>query len=331
VTALLEINGLAVRSTSSGFAGWLRSRAGRTARVVNGLSLELARGETLGIIGERGSGKSKLALAILGLVDIEAGDIHFDGQSLRTMKRAARAVFRRRAQMIFRSPSSSLNPRLTVGETLAEPLQAHRLHPSNEISQRVADLLALAGLPPDCRRLRPGALTDGDCQRVAIARSLSLGPELLIADDPVAQLDTSIQAQILNLIAEFRRQMNFSLIVIAQDIGVARQLCQRLAVMYLGRIVEDGPTEEIIARPRHPYTQALLAAMPKMRPDAPAPTAILAGDPPSGGKLPAGCAFHPRCARVGPACRIGLPPVRRNDGSVTVWCHLYPEGGSVRR
>ncbi len=331
MTAFLEINDLAVVARPRSLGDWFRRRAGRGLRAVNGLSLELVRGESLAIVGESGCGKTSLTNAILRLADVVAGDIHFDGQPLRAMRGPALRVFRRRVQIVSRDPAAALNPRFTVAETLAETLQARRTCPISEIPTRVASLMMQVGLSPELRHRHPATLSAGECQRIAIARALAVGPELLIVNDVVAGLDISIQAQIINLLAELQHDLNLSLIFIAHDLRAVRHLCRRLAVMYLGRIVEQGPMEEILARPRHPYTQALLASTPKLRADAPLPGAVLAGEPPSSADLPPGCAFHPRCAKVKPMCRSGSPPVRRVDGPVTVWCHLFPEGPAARR
>jgi oligopeptide/dipeptide ABC transporter ATP-binding protein len=331
MTALLEINDLSVAHRPRSLGDWFRGRAGRGIRAVNGLSLVLERGESLAIVGEQGSGKGRLANAILRLTQMETGDIHFDGQSLRALRGAALGTFRRRVQMVTGDPFASLNPRLTIAETLGEPLRARRICHAREIPARVDALMMQVGLSPDLRRRRPATLSAGECQRVAIARALSVGPELLIANDAVANHDISIQAQILNLLAELQHELNLSIVFIAHDLRAVRHLCRKVAVMYLGRIVEQGPMAEILARPRHPYTQALLASTPKMRADAPPPVAALAGEPPGPDNLPPGCAFHPRCAKVKAICRSGSSPVRRFDGPATVWCHLYPEGPAARR
>jgi oligopeptide/dipeptide ABC transporter ATP-binding protein len=331
MTALLEISDLSVAFRPHDLGGWFRRRAGRGVNAVNGLSLELNRGDSLAIVGETGCGKKRLARAIMRLTDTSAGDIHFDGQSLRAMRGATLNAFRRRVQMVTGDPLGALNPRLTIAEALAEPLQARRICPTREVPSRVAALMVQVGLSPDLRRRRPVTLSAGECQRVAIARALSVGPELLIANDAVAGLDISIQAQIINLLAELQHELNLALIFIAHDLRAVRHLCRNLAVMYLGRIVEQGPMAEVLARPRHPYTQALLASTPKMRADAPPPVAALAGEPPRPTDIPPGCPFHPRCAKVKAICHTGSPPVRRIDGPVTVWCHLYPEGPAPRR
>ena len=331
MTALLEIHDLSVAFRPRDLGGWFRRRAGRGRNAVNDLSLELNRGESLAIVGETGCGKQRLARAILRLTDIAAGDIHFDGQSLRAVRGAALSAFRRRVQMVTGGPLGALNPRLTIAETLSEPLQVRRICPAREIPARVDALMAQVGLSPELRRRRPGTLSAGECQRVAIARALSVGPELLVVNDALAGLDISIQAQIINLLAELQHELNLALIFIAHDLRAVRHLCRNLAVMYLGRIVEQGPMEEVLSRPRHPYTQALLASTPKMRADAPPPIAALAGEPPRPVEIPPGCPFHPRCAKVKAICHTGSPPVRRFDGPVTVWCHLYPEGPATRR
>jgi peptide/nickel transport system ATP-binding protein len=331
MTALLEINDLSVAFRPRSLGGWFHRRAGRALNAVNGLSLELDRGQSLAIVGEAGCGKQRLTRAILRLTDIAAGDIHLDGQSLRVMRGPATAKFRRQVQMVTGDPVAALNPRLSIAETLAEPLRTARICPAREVPARVDALMTRVGLVPERRGDRPAALSPGECQRVAIARALSVEPELLLANDAIAGLDISIQAQIVNLLADLQHELKFALICIADDVRSVRHLCRNLAVMYLGRIVEQGTMEEILARPRHPYTQALLAATPKMRADAPPPLATLTGEPPRGAELPPGCPFHPRCAKAKPVCATGSPPVRRVDGGVTVWCHLYPEGPALRR
>ena len=331
MTALLEVNGLNVSQPASrSHDERVRLRGGRIM-AVNGVSFELAAGENLGIAGESGAGKSTLARAILRLIRSSAGEIHFDGQSVKDLSGPALAAYHRQAQMIFTDPLAALNPRLSIAETLAEPLAVHRLCTSREAPARVDELMTRVGLSPELRRRRPSELSAADCQRVSIARALSVGPRLLIADDAVSQLDVPLRAQILNLLGALCASMPASLIVMARDIGVLRRHCQRVAVMYLGRIVEIGPTEEVLAKPRHPYTQALVASTPRARADAPTPRVALPGETPSVAYLPQGCAFHPRCAKVLPACSSGSPPIRRSDGAVNVYCNLYPEPTAPRR
>ena len=331
MTALLEVSGLSVSQPAAhSHDERVRLRGGRIM-AVSGASFELAAGENLGIAGESGAGKSTLARAILRLVGSEAGEIHFDGQSVKSLRGSALTAYRRQAQMIFSDPLAALNPRLSIAETLAEPLTVHRLCTSREAASRVDELMTRVGLSPELRRRRPVELSAADCQRVSIARALTVGPRLLITDDAVSRLDVPLRAQILNLLATLSAAMPASLIVMARDIGMLRRHCQRLAVMYLGRIVEIGPTEEILAKPRHPYTQALVASTPQARADAPTPRVTLPGETPSPAYLPKGCPFHPRCAKAQPKCETGSPPIRRSDGPVTVYCHLYPEPSASRR
>ena len=331
MTPLLEVNGLSVSQPAARSPDERVRRNGGRIMAVSGLSFELAAGENLGIAGESGAGKSTLARAILRLVGSEAGEIHFDGQSVKGLRGPALAAYRRQAQMIFTDPLAALNPRLSVAETLAEPLIVHRLCTAREAVSRVDELMTRVGLSPELRRRRPAELSVADCQRVSIARALAVGPRLLIADDAVSRLDVPLRAQILNLLGELSRSMPAGLIMMARDIGMLRRHCQRVAVMYLGRIVEMGPTEEILAKPRHPYSQALVASTPRARADAPTPRVTLSGETPSPADLPPGCAFHPRCAKALPVCSTGSPPIRRSDGPMTVYCHLYPEPTAQRR
>jgi peptide/nickel transport system ATP-binding protein len=226
--------------------------------------------------------------------------------------------------MIFQDPFAALNPRLTIGETLAEVFRVHRLCAPGEIPQRLAALMQSVGLSPDLAARRPAALSGGQCQRVGIARALAVGPELLIADEAVSALDVSIQAQILNLLTQLCAERHLALIFISHDLGVIRHLCRRVAVMYLGRIVEEGPTEAVFTNPRHPYTAALLASIPRMAPDGSLPPPQLLDEPPSPTRLPQGCAFHPRCPKAFALCRQGPAPALRRQEPVQVACELYP-------
>jgi oligopeptide/dipeptide ABC transporter ATP-binding protein len=322
VNGLLEIEDLKVSFGQSSLADLLRGEA-RVVRAVNGVSLSLARGETLGLVGESGCGKSTLGRALLRLVRAESGAVRFDGADVLAMKPAELFRFRRKAQMVFQDPFAALNPRLTVGETLSEVFRVHRLCAPQEIPARVRQLALTVGLSEDHLGRRPQGLSGGQCQRVGIARALAVGPELIIADEAVSALDVSIQAQILNLFQRLQQEMHLALLFISHDLGVVRHLCRNVAVMYLGRIVEYGPADELFRNPRHPYTRALIEAMPKMTPDAVAPAGGLSGEPPSPAQLPPGCAFHPRCPAAMPACRADPPPARNRDGAIDVWCRLY--------
>jgi len=327
MSPLLEVGDLHVRYRAPArMTELIPGRARRINRAVNGVSLEVARGESLGLVGESGCGKSTLGRAILRLTPASAGTVRFDGENVLAMGRSDLLRFRRRAQMVFQDPYASLNPRLTVAETLSEVLRVHELCPPNEIPSRAESLMSQVGLATELASRRPRSLSGGQCQRVGIARALAVGAELIVADEPASALDVSIQAQILNLLILLQRKMGLTLLFISHDLGVVHHLCQRVAVMYLGRIVEEGPTDEVFRNPRHPYTQALLAAIPRMEPTATLPGAALPGEPPSALDVPAGCPFHPRCAHAMPVCRSGEPPSFRKVGEALAACHLYPPG-----
>jgi oligopeptide transport system ATP-binding protein len=291
--------------------GFIFRRQTGTVKAVDGVSLQVQRGEVLGLVGESGCGKSTLARTIMQLVPTTGGAVILEGKNLTQGSGEEVREIRRDLQMVFQDPYASLNPRKTVYATLAEPLLVHRVCPRSEVRRRVSELMERVGLSPHHIRKYPHEFSGGQRQRIAIARALALEPKLIIADEPVSALDVSIQAQILNLLSSLCRQMNLSLIFIAHDLSVVKHISDRIAVMYLGKIVELGPATEIIERPRHPYTRALISAIP--RPDPEIERArrriVLAGDPPSPINPPIGCTFHPRCPYAQDKCKVAFPPL----------------------
>jgi oligopeptide transport system ATP-binding protein len=288
----------------------LRKQLG-TVKAVDGVTLTVGRGEVLGLVGESGCGKSTLARTIMQLVPTTAGAILLEGKNLGGGTPEELRDVRRHMQMVFQDPYASLNPRMTVFDTLAEPLRVHGVCPPAEIPQRVAALMNEVGLAPRFMQKYPHEFSGGQRQRIAIARALALQPKLIIADEPVSALDVSIQAQILNLLAQLGRKMNLSLIFIAHDLSVVKHISDRIAVMYLGKIVELGPAVDVIERPLHPYTRALVSAIPTPNPDVERARQrlVLPGDPPSPINPPAGCAFHPRCPFAQEKCKAAVPPL----------------------
>jgi oligopeptide/dipeptide ABC transporter ATP-binding protein len=307
VAELLEVQGLAKHFPLRGhITSRLRGEPARVLRAVDGVDLGLARGETLGLVGESGCGKSTLGRCIVGLEVPTAGEIHYEGALLPASRDRST---RRRIQMVFQDPYSSLNPRMTVRQTLRELLRFHRLAPRQGLDARCRELVDLVGLGPRALDAYPRQFSGGQRQRVSIARALALEPELLVADEPVSALDVSVQATVLNLLDELRGRLGLTVLLIAHNMAVVRHVCDRVAVMYLGRIVETASTEELFTNARHPYTQALLRAVPRLRPDAQARPAAVAGDPPSPIRIPSGCRFHPRCPIAQPLCSDVDPPL----------------------
>jgi oligopeptide transport system ATP-binding protein len=290
-------------------AGFVRRRQVGVVKAVDGVSLTLARGEVLGLVGESGCGKSTLARTILQLVPTTSGTVRFNGVNLTAANAAAVKAARRGMQMVFQDPFASLNPRMTVFDTLAEPLRVHGVATADEVPARVARLMDRVGLPATALRKYPHEFSGGQRQRIAIARALALEPQLVIADEPVSALDVSIQAQILNLLAQLVREMNLSLLFIAHDLSVVKHVSDRVAVMYLGKVVELGAATDVIERPQHPYTRALISAIPRVHGTVAGPRIVLGGDPPSPLTPPAGCAFHPRCPHATPTCAASVPPL----------------------
>ncbi len=293
-------------------------------RAVDGISFDIRRRETLALVGESGCGKTTIGRTLLRLYEPAEGQVLFDGVDLSSLSSSELRHFRRRAQMIFQDPYASLNPRMKVEEIIAEPLRAHGVGSGAERRKRVRELLALVGLPEASAARFPHAFSGGQRQRIGIARALALSPELVVADEPVSALDVSIQAQIVNLLRDLQDELGLTLLLIAHDLAVVRQIAARVVVMYLGKIVEFGPREQIFEDPRHPYTQSLLSAVPI--PDPPLERAreriVLTGDVPSPITPPSGCRFHTRCPYAMPHCRTIEPKLRSTGDGRVVACHL---------
>lgn len=298
-----------------------RKRVG-TVRAVDGVSLTLRQGEILGLVGESGCGKSTLGRTILQLLPASEGTVVLGGRSLTALRGAELRTARADFQMIFQDPYASLNPRMTVFDTLAEAIRSHHAVPAAELPARVAALMEKVGLAPRFQRKYPHEFSGGQRQRIAIARALAVEPKLIVADEPVSALDVSIQAQIINLLAKLSREMGLTLVFISHDLSVVRHIADRIAVMYLGKIVELGAATEVFDRPQHPYTQALVSAVPVPDParEKLRKRVVLAGDPPSPLNPPDGCAFHPRCQFATAACKATVPSLEEFPGGRAVAC-----------
>ncbi len=290
-------------------------------RALAGVSIAVERGETLAIVGESGCGKSTLARALVRLLDVDAGQIGFDGEDVRALKGAALRRYHRRVQMVFQDPYGSLNPRMTAGETLAEPLRVHGMVPRAAIAGRVAELLGLVRLPSDAAGRLPHAFSGGQRQRLAIARALTVEPELLVADEIVSALDVSVQAQILNLLLDMQERLGLAMVFVSHDLRVVRHLAHHVAVMYLGRLVEYGAADQVFNDPMHPYTQALLRAAPTLVPGERNIETALRGELPSPMRVVPGCPFHPRCPAAFDRCRTDMPQMHVQHGHGAA-CHL---------
>jgi peptide/nickel transport system ATP-binding protein/oligopeptide transport system ATP-binding protein len=307
-----------------GIGGGLFGRMRAQVRAVDGVSFSIAPGETLGLVGESGCGKSTVGKAVLRLVEPTSGSVVLEGEDIMALSRSALIERRRRMQVIFQDPYSSLNPRMTAGDIVQEPLINFGIGSRAEQEQRVASLFARVGLRPDQRANYPHEFSGGQRQRLGIARALALGPSVIIGDEPVSALDVSVQAQVINLMMDLQEEYGLSYLFVAHDLGVVEHISHRVAVMYLGKIVEIAPRKALFEAPRHPYTEALLAAVPVSHPRARRRRMVLKGDVPSPINPPSGCRFHTRCPIAVPRCREEEPPLLTSSAGHGVACHLRP-------
>jgi oligopeptide transport system ATP-binding protein len=317
--SLLEVTDLVKHYAVRG--GVLRRRIG-TVHAVDGVSFALSTGETLGLVGESGCGKSTVARSVLRLIEPSSGAVRLDGTDITRLGKTALRPHRRSMQIVFQDPFASLNPRMTAGDIVGEPLEVHGLATGQRKRDRVGELFEQVGLRPDQMKNYPHQFSGGQRQRICIARALSLGPKLIVCDEPVSALDVSIQAQVINLLIDLQRRHGFSYLFIAHDLAVVAHISHRVAVMYLGRIVEIADKRELFANPRHPYTQALLASVPVADPKAKRLAPLIDGDVPSPINPPSGCAFHTRCRHVMDRCKVERPVLAETNTQHQVACWL---------
>ncbi|WP_342361860.1 ABC transporter ATP-binding protein [Terrarubrum flagellatum] len=308
---------LAIESLSKTFG-----KAPKLVRAVNDVTFEVGRGEALGLVGESGSGKSTIGRLALRLIDPTDGSIRFDGEDVTATPERRLKSFRSRAQMVFQDPYASLNPRLRVASIVGEALDAHGLARGAARRTRIGELLELVGLPASHMDRYPHEFSGGQRQRIGIARALAVEPKLIVADEPVSALDVSVQAQVLNLMQDLRRRLGLSMLFISHDLDVVELMCDRIAVLYLGRIMEIGAAEQVSRHPRHPYTRALIAASPKADPDASPRQRMLKGDIPSPLAPPSGCVFRTRCLHATERCAAEAPALRPAGEGHRFACHF---------
>ena len=317
---LLEVRGLQKHFVQR--AGWLGGRT-ITIRAVQDISLTIQPGEAVGLVGESGCGKSTAARAMLRLIPPTAGQVRFKGEDVLAASGPALKSIRRKMQIVFQDPYSSLNPRQTIGSTLMEPMRVHGIATGAAARARAAALLDEVGLPANALDRYPHEFSGGQRQRIGIARALTLEPELIVADEPVSALDVSVQAQVLLLLRELRARRGLAFLFVSHDLSVVRWFCDRVAVMYLGRIVEEGPVAEVLRAPLHPYANMLREASPEPDPSRRGKLPRIIGEIPSAAAPPPGCAFHPRCGGAMPVCAQAVPPLRDLGARRAVACHLY--------
>ena len=320
--ALLEVHNLVKHFPAD--RNWF-GRPTAFVKAVDGVSFQVDAGETLALVGESGCGKSTLGRLVLRLIEPDSGQIRFDGRDLLALNASDLRAFRRSAQLIFQDPYASLNPRMTVGQILSEPLRLHDLVPSSARRARVDDLLKVVGLEPRFVFRYPHEFSGGQRQRIAIARALAVEPKLIILDEPVAALDVSIRSQILNLLRDLQNRLGLSYIFVSHDLAVVKHIAARVAVMNLGTIVESADTHALFASPRHPYSRALLSAIPRPKPEAKRRPMLLQGEPPSALNPPNGCRFHSRCPFAIDRCLIEVPALRLGASSHAAACHRVAE------
>jgi oligopeptide transport system ATP-binding protein len=323
VMSLLEVKDLKVHFPAKESAGG----APLSIRAVDGVSLSIEPGETLGLVGESGCGKTTLGRAIVRLIDSTSGSIYFEGQDITGVTGRELRSLRRKIQIVFQDPYSSLNPRMTVQDTIGEALDIHDLVESRSARRkRIVELLQAVGLDPIVADRRPHEFSGGQRQRIGIARALAVDPKLIVCDEPVSALDVSVQAQIINLLQDLQQQRGIAYLFIAHDLAVVEHISRRVLVMYLGKIVESAAAGELIGDPRHPYTQALISAVPQLESDGETKRIVLGGDPPSPIHPPSGCAFHERCPIAeAPRCHNEMPQLRQLAAAHWTSCHLEQE------
>ncbi|MEK6725664.1 MAG: dipeptide ABC transporter ATP-binding protein [Deltaproteobacteria bacterium] len=293
-----------------------------SVKAVNDVSLSIAKGKVLGLVGESGCGKSTLGRCILRLIEPDSGEVYYEGRNILGLTGKEMKGKRREMQIIFQDPYASLNPRMTVGDAIGEGLVVHKVAKRKEKREKILELLSMVGLRPDSIDKYPHEFSGGQRQRMGIARALALYPKFIVADEPVSALDVSIQAQIINLLERLKNELGLTYLFISHDLRIVEHLCDRVAVMYLGEIVEIADTSDIYSNPLHPYTRALLSAIPVADPESKRERVILTGDLPSPMYPPTGCPFHPRCMDAMDRCKTEAPTLRE-EGGRRVSCHLY--------